>query len=150
MKKKPTFLRRSHDRYSKLGKRRKKIQKWRKPTGRHNKMREKRRGYPAVVSIGHKKSKTEKQITVRNLKDLENIKENHKIILGNIGKKKQIEIAKMAMEKKIKFVNLNLKKFLEKIEKKDKEPEKKISVEKAREIIQQKKEENKILEEEGK
>jgi len=35
------FLRRTWSRYSKLGRKRKKKQKWRKPTGRDNKMREK-------------------------------------------------------------------------------------------------------------
>ena len=48
------FLRRVGSRFSKLGKGRKKKQKWRRPTGRDNKMREKRRGYPAVVKIGYK------------------------------------------------------------------------------------------------
>jgi len=48
---KKRFLRRLTNRYLKLGKKRKKKQKWRKPKGRHNKMREKERGYPAVVSI---------------------------------------------------------------------------------------------------
>ena len=51
------FLRRTWNRYSKLGKRRKKKQVWRRPTGRDNKMREKRRGYPAVVSLGYRKEK---------------------------------------------------------------------------------------------
>jgi ribosomal protein L32E len=37
------FLRRIWSRYSKLGKKRKKKQVWRKPRGRDNKMREKRK-----------------------------------------------------------------------------------------------------------
>ena len=49
------FLRRTSNRYGKLGKNRRKKQVWKKPRGRDNKMREKRRGYPQVVSIGHKK-----------------------------------------------------------------------------------------------
>ena len=78
------FLRRSSDRYVKLGLRRKKNQQWRKPTGRDNKMREKRRGYPAVVQVGYIKDKDVRgkvkekiPVKVHNLKDLEKIgKEN--------------------------------------------------------------------------
>jgi large subunit ribosomal protein L32e len=112
------FLRRSVDRYSKLGLRRKKKQKWRRPTGRDNKMREKRRGYPAVVSIGYKKSEgtRKKFLIIRNPKDLEKIKKNEIIIIGNVGKKKKIEIANKAKEKKIEISNMNIKKFLKKTE----------------------------------
>lgn len=124
------FLRRTHNRYSKLGKRRKKKQIWRKPTGRDNKMREKRRGYPSIVSIGYKKDKKSKDENkvriIRNVKELETIKKNERIIVGNIGKKKKIEIAKKAKAMKIKLHNLNAEKFLEEIEKlKEKEKVKK-------------------------
>jgi len=54
------FLRRTWNRYTKLGRKRKKKQKWRRPTGRDNKMREKRRGYPKIVSVGYKNSGKEK------------------------------------------------------------------------------------------
>lgn len=117
------FLRRTGNRYSKLGKRKKKKQVWRKPTGRDNKMREKRRGYPAVVSVGYKKNKkvrgkieNKQLIIVKNIKELEKIKENELAIMGNVGKKKRIEIAKKAKEKKIIIYNLNVNKFLRKIE----------------------------------
>ncbi len=121
------FLRRSWDRYSKLGRNRKKKQIWRKPKGRDNKMREKRRGYPAVVSIGYKQNKKtrglieeKKHVIIKNIKDFEKIKENQSIILGKIGKKKKIEIAKKAEEKKIHIYNLNTGKFLKKLEKQTK------------------------------
>ena len=61
-KKKPKFLRRTWSRYSKLGKQRKKKQIWKAPKGRDNKMREKRKGYPAVVSIGYKKPQKEQAV----------------------------------------------------------------------------------------
>jgi len=119
MKKK--FLRRVWSRYSKLGKRRKKKQVWRKPKGRDNKMREKRKGYPVVVSIGYKRDTKsrgkiqDKQIVIiRNTKDLEKIKKNQISIIGKIGKKKKIEIAEKAKEKKIQIYNLNTEKFLKK------------------------------------
>ncbi len=43
--KKKKFLRRNWNKYKRIGKGNKKKQKWRKPRGRDNKMREKRRGY---------------------------------------------------------------------------------------------------------
>ncbi len=115
------FLRRTWNRYSKLGKRRKKKQVWRSPKGRDNKMREKRRGYPKVVSIGYRTSKKTRgkirekiPFTINNLKDFEKIKKENIIIIGNVGKKKKIEIAKKAKKEGIEVQNLNLKKFLEK------------------------------------
>lgn len=126
------FLRRTWSRYSKLGKKRKKKQKWKKPTGRDNKMREKRRGYPAVVSIGYKKKKKLiKRIIVRNIKELDAVKKNEIVIIGKVGKKKKIEILKKAKGEKIKFQNINAEKFLKKnvkVEKEkveEKKPEKK-------------------------
>ncbi|MCH8945800.1 MAG: 50S ribosomal protein L32e [Nanoarchaeota archaeon] len=115
------FLRRTWDRYSKLGKKRKKKQKWRRPTGRDNKMREKTKGHPKVVSVGYKKSKKMKkknQIVVRNILELEKVKKNQIVIVGRIGKKKKIEIAKKAKKMKIPLQNLNIEKFLKKLENK--------------------------------
>ncbi len=116
------FLRRTSNRYSKLGKKRKKKQIWRKPTGRDNKMREKRRGYPVVVSIGYKTKnpKEKKLVVVRNLKDLEKIEKSKTILLGKIGIKKKIEILKKAKEMKILVYGTNIDKFLKKNEKKKK------------------------------
>lgn len=144
-KKKPKFLRRSSDRYSKLGIRRKKKQKWKRPNGRDNKMREKRRGYPAVVSIGYGTGRKEKKIIIMNVKDLEKIKENQKIIVGRIGRKNKIEIAKTAKEKKIKLDNLNVDKFLKSFEKKSSENiPKRITAEDAKKITEKEKESKKI------
>lgn len=113
------FLRRVWGRHSKLGKGRRKKQKWKKPTGRHNKMREQERGYPAVVSIGYRgekksrgKIQEKKPILVNNIKELERIKQDEIIIVGRIGKKKKIEILKIAKEKKIQVYNANVDKFL--------------------------------------
>ncbi len=132
------FLRRVGSRFSKLGKGRKKKQKWRRPTGRDNKMREKRRGYPAVVKIGYKQDvktrgnvEEKKPIIIMNVKDLAKIKKNEIGIIGSMGKKKKIEIArrlaylsvqrtgaKIAKDKKIEIYNLNAEKFLKNVEKK--------------------------------
>ena len=96
------FLRRDWFRYGKF--KRKKKQKWKKPTGRDNKMREKRKGYPAVVSIGYKKPKNPQVVVIRNIKELEKIK-SKKIIVGKISKKNRAEIIKKAEENEIMILN---------------------------------------------
>ena len=112
-KKKPKFVRRKSKSLSKLGRKRKNKQVWRKPKGRDNKMREKRKGYPAVVKIGYKKAEQKSQIIINNVKDLEKVGKEDLIIIGKVGKKKKIEIVEKAKEKGIK-INLNIKNFLEK------------------------------------
>lgn len=123
-KRKPKFLRRKNQAYKKLGKRNKRMQIWRKPTGRDNKMREKRKGYPAVVSIGYKTDNIvrgnirEKQpVMVYNVKDLSKVKENQIAIVSHVGKKKRLEISKKAKEMKIEIHNVNVNKFIKKNEK---------------------------------
>ena len=122
------FIRRTSNRYSKLGKGRKKKQVWRKPTGRDNKMRERRKGHAKVVSIGYKTSKkargdleNKKPVIIMNIKDLDLIKDNKTAIIGKIGRRKKIEIANKAKELKISLNNINVKKFIEnnKIKKKE-------------------------------
>jgi len=114
------FLRRTSKKISKLGKRRKNKQVWRKPKGRDNKMREKRRGQPAVVKIGYQKQNPKSLIIIYNTKDLEKVKKQDLVIVGKIGKKKKIELLKKAKEKGIKL-NLNIEKYLEKNKMKIKE-----------------------------
>jgi len=116
------FLRKDWKKYSKLGKKRKKKLVWKRPSGRDNKMREKRKGYPAVVSVGYKKNKNlinkiegKKPVIVKNIKDLEKIKDDEIIILGKIGEKKKIEIMKKVKEMKVKIYKKNVEKFLKKL-----------------------------------
>lgn len=121
------FLRRTWDRYAKLGKGRKKKQIWRKPRGRDNKMREKRKGYPSVVSIGYKKNKKNNReiLLVNNIRALEKIGKKSLIQLGRIGRKKKIEIIKRAKEKGISIRGVNMDEFIKKNEKKIIKSEKK-------------------------
>ncbi len=112
------FLRRTWYKLPSLGKGRKKKQKWRNPTGRHNKIRNKRRGYSARVEIGYKtdrgmRGRINEKIPKKifNAKQLENIGKNEIAVIGKIGMKKKIEIAKKAKEMKVEIHNLNLKKF---------------------------------------
>lgn len=134
------FLRRTSNRYNKLGKKSKKKQVWRRPKGRDNKMREKRKGYPMVVSVGYKKKRSEKKHikVVRNIEDLEKNEKNEMIIIGNIGKRKKIEIVKKAIKMKIPIQNINIKKFLKKTEK-EKETKQKKEPEKKQEVKKEKK-----------
>jgi len=121
---KTKFIRRVSKNYSKLGRRRKKKQIWRKPTGRDNKMREQRRGYPVSVSIGYKKPATKSAVIIKNIQELEKADKKNIIIIGNIGKRKKIELINKAKELKIEIRNINIKKFLKKnIKKKEKEKE---------------------------
>lgn len=111
------FLRRTWSRYSKLGKKRKKKQVWRRPTGRDNKMRERRKGYPARVEVGYSKSKKEKglvqgkkPVLIYNIKDLEKIGKDEIVIVGKMGKRKKLGIIKKAKEMKIKIQNAKMAK----------------------------------------
>jgi len=135
------FLRRSHDRYGKLGKGIRKNQKWRKPTGRDNKMREKRRGYASVVSVGYETEKKKRNLLkekipvyVYNVKDLEKVKANQIAVIGKIGKKKKEEIAKVAKEKKISIYNINPEKFLKLVEKVRNYKKKKEEIQKTKKV----------------
>ncbi|MBS3084913.1 hypothetical protein J4411_03295 [Candidatus Pacearchaeota archaeon] len=122
------FLRRNAKRFAKFGKGKGKKAKWRNPTGRHNKIREGKKGYPASVKIGYKKTKVpnEKKIIIMNPENLEKTGKKEKAIVGNVGKKKRIEIVKKAQDLKIELANLNSKSFLKKLykEKKLKEDKK--------------------------
>jgi large subunit ribosomal protein L32e len=98
------FLRQDISRYSKLGKNRKKLQKWRKPKGIHSKMRERRKSYPAVVKIGYKKTDKPAPILVHNLTELGNLK-TKEAILARVGTRKKLEIIKAAHKAQIKLLN---------------------------------------------
>jgi ribosomal protein L32E len=128
---KKNFLRRTWNRYAKLGKGRKKKQKWRNPTGRDNKLREKVKSKGPVVSIGYKSDgkvrgqiKKKTPVQIFNVYDLEKVGKHQIGIVGNIGLKKKIEIAQAAKEKKVEIANLNVKSFLKKNKIKKKKIEK--------------------------
>lgn len=115
----PKFLRRTWSKYSKLGKRKNKKQVWRRPTGRHNKMREKRRGYPVSVNIGYKKERSlrgnihnSSPILIKKIEDLKKMTKGETGILGKVGKRKKFEMVRIAKEMNIKFFNFNSEKFL--------------------------------------
>jgi len=115
---KTRFVRVDTHRRSKLGKGRKKLQKWRKPTGKHNKTRLKRFSYPIQPGIGFgSPRKTSGRINnlipalVQNIAELQSLtKENIAIISRTIGAKKKIELLKKASELNIKIANARGKK----------------------------------------
>jgi len=125
-KRKPKFQRKDSKKISKLGKRRKKKVKWRKPSGMHNKLRLKRAGYLRQPSIGWSSPKKVRGYiqdslvkTISNVGDLEKINKGEMIIVKHIGRKKKIEIMKKAKEKNIVILNLKIKKYKKFLEKKN-------------------------------
>ena len=131
-KQKPKFKRTDAVKYSKLGVRRKKLQKYRKPRGRDNKLRLNMKGHTRKVKIGFRSPKStrykikEKQpILVHNLQELKQIKESQIPILAKIGARKKKEIAEYAKEKKIEILNLKPEEFLKKLEEKIKQSKEK-------------------------
>jgi large subunit ribosomal protein L32e len=108
-KKKPRFLRKDTWKVSRMGKRRKKKQKWRRARGRHSKIRKKEKGYGKEPTMGYSSPrnirgyvKGMEPLLVKNFSDLEKAtKKNIIIISKKIGKKKRVEILKKIEEKKL-------------------------------------------------
>jgi ribosomal protein L32E len=139
--------------YSRLGRRRKKLLKYRKARGRDNKVRLKMKGHLRNVDIGFGKERSKrglidgkKPVIVYNLKNLSRLKEKGIGIIGKIGDKKRIEIAEHCLKNKIKVLNLNPEKFLAKIE----EQKKKKMEEKAKLQKKSKEKEKKTIKEDKK
>ena len=98
-------------RHFRLGKKGKK--KWRKPKGRHSKMRKRRKSYPIKVLMGYKNARKKagridslKPILVHNSKELLNLGKENIAILARIGAKKKLELIRLAQEKNIKILNV--------------------------------------------
>jgi len=118
-KRTPKFKRTDFSKYSKLGVRRKKKQVYRKAKGIDNKIKLKMKGHLRKVMVGFKNdNKTRglvdglESIMIFNVKDFDKITVGKIGIIGKVGMKKRIEIAKLASERNIKLYNLNVNKFL--------------------------------------
>ena len=117
--KKPVF------RHQDSWKRKRLPKKWRKPRGRHSKMRLKFKGNPKLPSQGFRSPAAVRgfhksgvrPVLVGSLKHLESLASEAVIIASSIGAKKKIEMIKKAAEKKIRIVNFDPDKFMEKIKK---------------------------------
>ena len=108
------FLRTDWMRYSRLGKNRKKIQRWRRAKGRHNKIRKRREGYPSKPLIGYGAPRKESgkihgliPLVVGSFNDLNDAGKHNIIILGRrLGARKKMEIIKRTREMNLKIANL--------------------------------------------
>ena len=119
--------------YVKLGSRQKSMRKYKRATGRHNKTRQKWRSRPPMVEIGYKNEKSGRglisgktPVWVFNLKDLEKAGKDSIIIIGKIGAKNKMQIAKEIEKRKLEVFNLNTAKFIKENEPKKAEEKKAI------------------------
>jgi len=103
-KKRKKFIRRNWDKYSRLGLRRKKLQKWRRPRGIHSKMRKRRAGYPTRPEIGMKSPAVQLRL-VGNMRELVAARKGEEIIIRKVGKKLRKEIKEKSKEMGIKIIN---------------------------------------------
>jgi large subunit ribosomal protein L32e len=110
------FVRRSTLKFSRMGRGRRKLQRWRRATGRHNKMRKNRFGYAKSPRIGFKSPRKDAgkiegrtPVLVRNLKDFLNLNEKNILIIARtVGAKKRIDMIKKANEMKFKILNVKI------------------------------------------
>lgn len=107
------FLRSDTMRHSKIGKNRRKLQKWRAPRGRHSKIRRKRFGYPRLPGIGFgtpriNSGKVEglNPVLIHNVKELEQMPKGSIAIIARVGARKKIDILKKASELKLRILNV--------------------------------------------
>ena len=108
-RKKPEFLRQNWFRFPKLG------EKWRRPRGRHSKLRRHFKGKGFMPDPGYGSPKEVRglhpsglrEVRVFNVKDLEGLDPNvHAVrIAAQVGMKKRIEIMKRAQERGLRVLN---------------------------------------------
>ncbi len=160
--KKPKFIRQDAHKKKKISKR------WRKPKGLHSKMKNRLKGYRRMPSQGYRSPKKVrhlhksglKQIIIKSINDIENIKDNKEVgvvLSSSIGKKKKIQILNKCKDLKIEVLNIkDVDKFIKKIEaeikkrkeskakkKKEKDTKKKDREKKAKEKEEKEKKEEK-------
>lgn len=111
--KKLRFLRSDTVRHARLGKNKRRLQKWRKPRGRHNKIRRKRFGYPVQPGIGFKRDsrlsgliKGKRPTHVTTVKDLVSLQKGDLIVLNRrIGARKRMDLLKQAQAMHLLVLN---------------------------------------------
>lgn len=119
-RRKPSYIRQDAHKKPKLG------TSWRRPKGLQSKMRLGKRGYNKMPEIGYGSPKKVRYMTrrallpvnVRNPDELGLLDPAvNEIVVGNVGKRKKVEIIKKALEKNFRFMNVkNPKAFLENVE----------------------------------
>lgn len=108
-RKKPEFLRQNWFRFPKLG------EKWRRPKGRHSKLRRHEKGKGFLPKPGYRSPKLVRglhasgleEVRVFNPKELEGLNpKTHAVrIASQVGKKKRLEIMKKAKELGLRVLN---------------------------------------------
>ena len=108
-RKRPMFLRHLWWKFAKFD------EVWRKPRGIDNKMRQKLKGYPPVVSIGYRGPKLvrglhptgRRIVIVHNVKEIEKVDKEKDIvyIASTVGKRKRAEILEKAKQLGVKVAN---------------------------------------------
>lgn len=122
---KPIFRQVSAHNYSKLGLRRKKKLKYRRPGGGDNKIRLNRAGRLRKVKVGFKNQNStrnlingKKAIMIYNVKDLKKIGKNDVGIIAKIGNKNKKIIAEEIIKQNIKIHRFDSQNFLKNLEEK--------------------------------
>ena len=110
----PRFVRPDTFVMQRIGKGRRKMQKWRRVRGKHNKTRLGRFSYPVMPQVGYRTPKKEAGRVqglfpklVHNVKELVLLDKNSIAIIARIGARKKIELIKKANELGIKVLNIN-------------------------------------------
>lgn len=111
-KRKPAYLRQQYGYFAKLSR----SKSWRKPTGIHSKIRERRKGHRCMPEVGYGSPRVVRGLTregfvevlVSNFADLERIdvKKEVAVLSSGLGKRKKLEILKKAKDKKLKIANV--------------------------------------------
>ncbi|MFP4401880.1 MAG: eL32 family ribosomal protein [Candidatus Nanoarchaeia archaeon] len=111
-KRKPTFLRRQAHQFAKL----KKVDAWRRPKGMGNKSRRNRRGHIGMLKVGYGSPREIKgtnrdgyfEVIISNMKDLELIdtKTQVGVLSHTLGKKKRLDVLRVAQKKNITISNV--------------------------------------------
>lgn len=129
---KPVFRQVGAHNYSKLGLRRRKKQKYRRPAGGDNKIRLNRAGRVRKVKIGFRNENSQrgliqgkKPVMIYNAEDLKKIGKDFIGIIGKIGNKNKKIIAEQIIKDKINVYKFNAEKFLSDLENKIKESKEK-------------------------
>ena len=107
------FIRADGMRWARLGKGRKKLQRWRKAEGMHSKIRRRRKGYPSKPLVGFAAPRKNVgklnglyPILVHNVPEMEKVHKATQIaIVARVGAKKKMEMLKKAQEHGIQVFN---------------------------------------------
>ena len=100
------MVRKDAHKFGKLGMKVKAKRKWRKARGRHNKVRESKRGHFARPKIGFKANWYVKPMTIENLNQLLKMDKNQEaVISGRVGGKKRAMLMEKAKSLGLKVTN---------------------------------------------